>query len=171
MKSYQLALVLVLLFFAGWQGHQLYFSNYSSSTFSGKVLQEKTEYNLIYQAPPENLDEPVLVRKVFLLQDRPDQIMLEVEYTYKGSIPDNQVKLFLSVGSQFTYLGSTDIVRGTHKRRLSIALDASDLKKADRYEFTTYEISMSFENYLPDKYLGTITRTLFPFEKHWQLIE
>lgn len=175
MQNYKFLALLTLMFVAGWLGHQWLSPNYSSSLFSSsKLLANKHENknkNLIYEAPKENLDEPILVRSVSLLQSRPEQIMLELEYTYKGKIPAEQIKLFVYMGSKYTYIGNTDIVRGTHKRRISIELIASDLKKDERYDFTTHEISMSFEHYLPDKYMGVITRTMFPYEKHWQLIE
>lgn len=171
MQHYRFPLLLGLMFFAGWLGHQWFSPQYSSSPFGGSGLKEARTENVIYRAPPENLDEPVLVRTVSLIQDRPEQIMLELEYTYKGSIPADQIKLFVYMNSPYTYIGSTDVVRGTHKRRISITLDDSELKKNDRYEFQTHEISISFEHYLPEKYMGVITRTLFPYEKKWQLIE
>ncbi|WP_331344512.1 hypothetical protein [Cellvibrio sp. UBA7661] len=174
MQHYKFPALLLLMFLAGWLGHQWLLPSYSSSLFSIKLhnsKQENLQRNIIYEAPAENLDEPILVRSVSLIQNRPEQIMLEIEYTYKGAIPAEQVKLFVHMGSSYTYIGSTDIVRGTHKRRINIELIASDLRKDNRYEFTTHDISMSFEHYLPDKYMGVITRTMFPYEKHWQLIE
>ena len=172
MQPYKFPALLLLMLIAGWLGHQWLSPNYSSSLFSTKLHnKDSAPQNIIYEAPKENLDEPILVRSVNLIQNRPEQIMLELEYTYKGSIPAEQVKLFVYMGSSYTYIGNTDILRGTHKRRISIELIASDLKKDNRYEFTTHDISMSFEHYLPDKYMGVITRTMFPYEKHWQLIE
>lgn len=171
MQHYRFPLLLLLMFLGGWLGHQWLSPNYSSSLFSTNTLQEAPSEQILYEAPQENLDEPILVRRVSLLQDRADQIMLELEYTYEGSIPANQIKLFVYMGSPYTYIGSTDIVGGTHKRRVSIGLIGSDLKKENRYDFTTHEISMSFEHYLPGKYMGVVTRAMFPYEKHWQLIE
>lgn len=171
MQHYRFILLLALMFAAGWIGHQWFSPHYASSLFGRNTLKETSADNVIYEAPKENLDEPILVRKVSLIQNRPEQIMLELEYTYKGSIPANQIKLFVYMNSPYTYIGSTDVIRGTHKRRVSIGLDASDLKEENRYEFSTHEISISFEHYLPDKYMGVITRTMFPYEKKWQLIE
>lgn len=171
MQHYRFMLLLVLMFTAGWLGHQWFSPHYAASLFSKDILKEPSSKNVIYEAPEENIDEPVLVRKVSVILDRPEQIMLELEYTYEGPIPAKQIKLFVYMNSPYTYIGSTDVIRGTHSRRISIALDNTDLKKDDRFEFTTHEISMSFEHYLPEKYMGVVTKTMFPYKKHWQLIE
>lgn len=176
MRHYRFPLLLLAAFIIGWLGHQWFSPRYSSSLFNSPLfaapaLTERQQKSIIYHAPKENLDEPILIRSVSLIQDRPEQIMLEVEYTYAGKIPAEQIKLFVYMGSPYSYIGSTDVVRGTHKRRVSIQLIASDLKKDNRYDFTTHEITLSFEHYRPDKYMGVITKTMFPYEKYWQLIE
>jgi hypothetical protein len=171
MQHYRFGILITIMFVAGWFGHQQLSPRNKSPLLPANGLQDNSLKNLIYQAHEQSLDEPIVVRRVNLIQDRPEQIMLELEYSYKGSTPANQVKLFVFMNSSYTYIGSTDVMKGTHIRRVSIGLNASEMKKDERYEFKTHDISISFEHYLPDKYVGVITRTMFPYEKRWYLVE
>jgi hypothetical protein len=170
MNNYWFGVLLILMFAAGCIGHKFLSSN-NSTLLPPQGLQQGSSQTTIYQAPEQSFGEPMLVRRVSLIQERPAQLMLELEYTYQGSIPAEQIKLFIYMNSAYTYIGSIDVLKGTHIRRLIIGLNETAMKKDQRYEFTTHNITVSFEHYLPNKYMGVITRTAFPFEKRWLLIE
>lgn len=171
MNNYLFGILLILMFAAGWIGNNFLSPNNKSPLLPPQGLQQGSSQTIIYQAPEQSFGEPMLVRRVSLIQERPAQLMLELEYTYQGSIPAEQVKLFIHMNSTYTYIGNVDVLKGTHIRRVIIGLNEADMKKDQRYEFTTHNITVSFEHYLPNKYMGVLTRTLFPFEKRWLLIE
>lgn len=171
MSNSRITLYFVFVFFAGWISHRVIAPLLPGSPLSNVQLSENKNKSLIFQLSDPNTNEPMLINSVSVIQNRPSQLILEVEYTYRGSIPPEQIKLFVYMGSPFTYIGNIDVLTGTHKRRVSIGIVDSELKRQEKNKFHTSEITLSFDHYAPEQYIGSKFKTSIVFDKEWAFDE
>jgi len=111
----------------------------------------------------------IKVNEVRIITETDDQLVIDVIYTYKGKIPSEEIKIFVTPNHGYWSTNQIQASNGTNVARATIGLSRSNMKKDRVTRSFTNTIGVRFEHYKPKKYIGKIWSEIIKFEKNWKL--
>ncbi|WP_456373166.1 hypothetical protein [Thiolapillus sp.] len=124
----------------------------------------------IYTAEDNRLGESgIKLYKMVLLNEDDDFIQLEVDYEYAGNAPADQVKLFVMPNHGYWLEKAIEVKPGRNLGRMTIGLSRGNMEAKKVTASTTTLLTVSFDHYKPEKYVGALYQETVPFRKEWAL--
>lgn len=111
----------------------------------------------------------IKVDKVIVVQETDCSLILDVFYTYKHEIPNNEIKLFVLPDMPYWASNSITVDKGSNVGRVSIDLYEKKMKEDQVYQYETSKLTISFDHYSPEKFNGSIYKQIVPFRKIWKI--
>ena len=114
--------------------------------------------------PPDKIK----VDKVIVVQETNYSLVLDVFYTYNDDVPNEEVKLFALPDTPYWASNPISVGKGSKVGRVSIDLYEKKMEEDQVDQYESSKLTISFDHYSPEKFIGSIYRQIIPFKKIWK---
>jgi len=134
------------------------------------IIEDDKPGQLIFQnkkrlAAPYNIK----VDEVRIISETDDRLVVDVIYTYKNTIPANEIKIYVVPDHSYWSVNSIQAKDGFQVARANIGLSRSNMKKKWVTRSSTTVLNIRFEHYPPDNtYKGVIWSVPVKYKKNWK---